>query len=254
MITSDQQEIENLRQGGKILARVLDMVVSKVKPGISAFELDKLAEQEIRNAGAVPSFKGYKSHPQGPPFPATLCVSKNDEVVHGLPLKDKILNDGDIVGLDIGLKFKGLYTDMAITVPVGRVESKHIRLIAAAKECLAKALEQALPANYTGDIGFAIESTAKKSGFSVVKDLVGHGVGKEVHEDPEVPCYGPPRSGTKLVAGMVLAIEPMINVGTGQVHFADDKWTVKTNDGSFSAHMEHTVLITDKGAEIITTA
>lgn len=252
MITNDQREIEILQEGGKILATVLNLVASKVEPGISAFELDVLAEKEIRNAGAAPSFKGYKAHPQGPAFPASLCVSKNDEVVHGLPLKDKILNEGDIVGLDLGLKFKGLYTDMAITVAVGRIDPNLAKLIAVAKECLTAGLAQAVVGNYTGDIGFAIESTAKKARFAVVKDLVGHGVGKSVHEDPEVPCYGPAKSGTKLVSGMVLAVEPMINARGSHVYFGEDQWTVKTSDGSSSAHMEHTILITNKGCEIIT--
>jgi methionyl aminopeptidase len=252
MITKNPEEINNLREGGRILATVLSLVASKVKPGISAAELDELADKEIVKAGGRPSFKNYRSQFDGPAFPAALCVSVNDEVVHGIPHTDKILEEGDIVGLDIGMEYKGLYTDTAITVPVGKVEQKDLLLIKAAAESLDAGLAQVKPGNYTGDIGHAIESVAKSYKFQVVRELVGHGVGNAVHEEPEVPCFGKPKTGTKLIEGMVLAIEPMVNQGTWKINFADDKWTIITEDGSWSAHKEHTILVTKDGCEILT--
>ncbi|MBI2356290.1 MAG: type I methionyl aminopeptidase [Candidatus Doudnabacteria bacterium] len=252
MITSDPGEIKLLRTSGKVLAEVLQLVAGKVKPGISAAELDKLARQEILKRGAVPSFKNYKSHPQGTAFPASLCVSINNEVVHGIPREDKIFKEGDIVGLDLGVNFENYFTDAAITVPVGRVEAKYLNLINTARNCLNNALKVVSLGNFIGDIGHAIESTAKQQGFSVVRELVGHGVGKSVHEDPEIPCFGKPKTGPQLVLGMVLAIEPMVNEGGWKVIFDKDGWTVKTADGGYSAHFEHTVIVTDKGCEIFT--
>jgi methionyl aminopeptidase len=241
-----------LRVGGKILAVVLDIVAKEVKPGVSAAVLDQMAEKEIRARGGIPSFKNYRAQTGDPPFPASLCVSVNDEVVHGIPRPDKILHDGDIVGLDLGVQYQGLFTDAAITVPVGNVNSKYQKLILAASESLRAGLEQVKPDNYTGDIGFAIESTAKNYGFQVVRELVGHGVGKAVHEEPEVPCFGRTKTGTKLVKGMVIAIEPMVNEGAWKIFIEDDKWTIKTSDHGRSSHFEHTVLITEAGYEILT--
>lgn len=252
MITKDPKEIEILRKSGHILAAVLNMVASRAKAGVTAYELDQLAEAEIKKAGAIPSFKNYSARPGDPKFPASLCVSINDEVVHGIPTKDKILKDGDIVGLDLGLIYQGLYTDAAITVGVGKIDSTSAKLIAAATECLANAIKEIVPGKFTGDIGFATESTAKKYGFQVVRELVGHGVGKGVHEEPEVPGFGRRGTGTKLVEGMVIAVEPMVNAGGWKIVFAEDNWTIKTADNSRSAHMEHTVLITQQGCEILT--
>ncbi|MEO8065344.1 MAG: type I methionyl aminopeptidase [Candidatus Doudnabacteria bacterium] len=252
MITSDPKEIEILRKGGKILAEVLNLAASQVKPGVSAFDLDKLAEMEIRKRGGIPAFKNYRSEPGDPPFPASLCVSVNDEVVHGIPHKDKILKDGDIVGLDLGVQYKGLFTDAAITVPVGDVTEKHRKLIEAAKESLAAGLSAVKAGNYTGDVGFAIETKVQENDFQVVRQLVGHGVGKAVHEEPEVPCFGRTKTGTKLVKGMVIAVEPMVNEGGWKVYFTNDNWTIKTVDGGWSAHSEHTVLVTEAGCEILT--
>jgi methionyl aminopeptidase len=254
MITKDPKEIEILRQGGKILAAVLNLAASKAVPGVSAADLDELAEREIVKAGGKPSFKNYRSQAGDPPFPASLCVSVNNEVVHGIPYKNKILKQGDIVGLDLGVQYKGLYTDMAITTPVGTVADKHLKLITAAKESLAAGLAQVRAGNFTGDVGFAIESTVKKYKFSVVRELVGHGVGKAVHEEPEVPCFGRPKTGTKLLAGMVLAVEPMVNEGGWKVNFSPDGWTIVTEDGGWSAHAEHTILVTEAGYEILTQA
>lgn len=251
MITKNPEEIKILRQGGKILADTLKLIGSKVGPGVSAFELDQIAEKEVSNRGAESSFKNYPKNSANP-FPASLCVSVNDEVVHGIPTKEKILKEGDIVGLDLGVKFKGLFTDAALTVPVGNIEPRLINLITVARHCLENALTQVKPGNYIGDLSFAIQETAENAGFSVVRELVGHGVGKSVHEDPEIPCFGKPHSGKKLVSGMVLAIEPMINMGGWKVFFENDHWTVKTADLSPSAHFEHTVLVTNEGCEILT--
>ena len=252
MTTNNPEEINKLREGGKILATVLANVAKKVKPGITAKELDTFAEAEMRRFGAEPSFKNYRSQPGDPPFPAALCVSINDEVVHGIPTRNKVLRDGDIVGLDAGVWFKGLCTDHAITVPVGKIDVESQKLIEAATESLTNALNEVRAGVKTGDIGFITEHTAKKYKFNVVRELVGHGVGKEVHEAPEIPCYGKKGTGTKIIEGMVLAIEPMINAGHWKVHFADDNWTIVTSDGSRSAHMEHTVLVTKDGCEILT--
>ena len=252
MITNDPKEIEILRQSGNILATVLHLVAKEARPGASAFDLDRLAEAEIIKRGGVPAFKNYAAQPGDPPFPATLCVSVNDEVVHGIPTKSKILKDGDIVGLDLGVQYKGLFTDAAITVPVGKVDPAKLKLITVAKESLAAGLAQVKPGNFTGDVGNAIEAVAKQNGFQVVRELVGHGVGKAVHEEPEIPCFGRTKTGTKLVKGMVLAIEPMVNEGGWKIYFADDNWTIKTEDGGWSAHAEHTILVTDSGFEILT--
>lgn len=252
MITNDPKEIEILRKSGRILAEVLDFVSKKALPGVSAAELNSLAESEIQKRGARPSFKNYKAHSQGPVFPASLCVSINNEVVHGIPHARKILKEGDIVGLDLGVEYQGYFTDAAVTIPVGTVDDQLKTLIATTKTCLDNALQKARAGNYIGDIGHVIESTAKQAGFSVVKELVGHGVGKSVHEEPEVPCFGKPKTGQKLLAGMVLAIEPMVNQGNWKVVFDPDGWTVKTADGGHSAHFEHTIIVTDKGCEILT--
>jgi methionyl aminopeptidase len=252
MIIKNQEELKILREGGKILASVLNLVANRAVAGASAFELDRLAESEIRNAGGTPSFKNFRAQAGDPPFPASLCVSVNDEVVHGFPSKNKVLKDGDIVGLDLGLLYKGLYTDMAVTVAVGKVDATSAKLIEAAKECLSSAIKQTAPGKFTGDIGAAIEATAKKYGFQVVRELVGHGVGKSVHEEPEVPCFGKIGTGTKLVEGLVIAVEPMINAGKWKIIIAPDNWTIKTEDGSLSAHIEHTLLVTKKGCEILT--
>jgi methionyl aminopeptidase len=252
MVTNDPKEIEALRQSGKILATVLELVAKKAKPGISAAELDELAEKEIRARGAEPSFKNYAAQVGDPVFPASLCVSINNEVVHGIPSQNKILKEGDIVGLDLGVNYQGFYTDAAITVAIGQTSPRRLKLIQVATECLDNALQALKAGVFTGDVGFIMESTAKKYSFSVVRELVGHGVGKQVHEDPEVPCFGQPHTGTKIKAGMVLAIEPMVNAGGWKINFSDDNWTIKTEDGSDSAHMEHTILVTDSGCEILT--
>ncbi|MDP4001026.1 MAG: type I methionyl aminopeptidase [bacterium] len=252
MITHDPEQIKKLRKSGQILATVLGLVASKVKPGVTAAELDELAESKIRSLGGIPAFKGHKANPSEKAFPASLCVSINDEVVHGIPSKEKVLQDGDIVGLDLGVIYGGLYTDSAITVAVGKIDSKLVELVGAARKSLDKGLEQVKPGNHIGDIGCAIEKSAQDEGFVVVRDLVGHGVGESVWEEPEVPCFGKPGSGVEIKEGMVLAIEPMLNMENWRIKFEADGWTVKTQDNKPSAHFEHTVLVTKDGCEIIT--
>lgn len=252
MITNDPEQVKLLRKSGQILAETLELVAKKAKPGVSAYELDQLAEENIRKAGGIPAFKHYRSRNNDPAYPASLCVSVNDEVVHGIPTKEKILQEGDIVGLDLGVNYQGYFTDAAITVPVGKIDRVSAKLIDTASRALKDALAQIRADATTGDLGHAMETAAKKNNFSVVRELVGHGVGKSVHEDPEIPCFGKPRSGTKLVRGMVIAVEPMVNENDWRVVFADDKWTVLTFDGGRSAHFEHTVLVTDTGCEILT--
>ncbi len=254
MITKDPKEIKILKEGGKILATVLNLVASKAKSGVSAYELDQIAETEIIKAGGTPAFKNYQARPGDIPFPSSLCVSVNDEVVHGIATKDKILKDGDIVGLDLGLEYQGLFTDTAVTVCVGNVDDKTRKLVDTAKLCLDLAIEILKDGVYAGDIGAIIEATAKQKGFNVVKDLVGHGVGLAVHEDPEIPCFGKPGTGAKLSEGMVIAIEPMLNAGKSLIKFDEDQWTIRTADGSRSAHIEHTLIVTKNGCEIITQA
>ncbi|HYC79691.1 MAG TPA: type I methionyl aminopeptidase [Candidatus Binatia bacterium] len=252
MTIKDSQQLETLKKSGQILAETLSLVASKVEPGISTYELDQLAEKNIKGSGANPSFKNYKSSPEDTPFPAALCVSVNDEIVHGIPKKTKILREGDIVSLDLGVEYRGFYTDAAITVPVGKVDKKLLNLIEVTKLSLENALKVVKAGNFVGNVGHAIESTAKYYGFQVVRELVGHGVGASVHEDPEVPCFGIPGTGPELKEGMVLAIEPMVNMGKARIIFDRDGWTVKTADGMPSAHFEHTIIVTKKGCEIIT--
>lgn len=236
------------------MAEVLDVVSKAVAPGVSAFELNAIAEREIAARGAAPSFKDYQPDYDSTPFPGALCVSVNDEVVHGLPQKTKVLRSGDIVSLDLGVWYRGLATDAALTVPVSKTDRSAYALIDTTKLCLEEALRQIKPGNTIGDIGHAIESTARTAGFTVVRELVGHGVGLAVHEDPEIPCYGKPGQGLKLQEGMVLAIEPMVNEGQAGIGFSDDGWTVQTSDGKRSAHFEHTLIVTDKGCEVLTVA
>lgn len=245
-----QEEIEIIAQGGKMLADILERTSKLARPGASTLELSDFAEKQILKAGGRPSFIGYGNKKN--PFPSGLCASINDAVVHGIPSKQDILKEGDIVGLDIGMEYKGLYTDTAITVPVGAVSVEAKRIIVVTKKCLDAALKQVKPGNRIGDIGYAIQSTAEGSGFSVVTDLVGHGVGYAVHEDPAVPCYGKKGTGMVLAPGMVLAIEPMVCQGQPDIYFDIDGWTIRTHDCGLAAHFEHTIAVTDKGVRVLT--
>jgi methionyl aminopeptidase len=248
--TKQPEEIRLIAEGGKILREILHGTAALVKPGVSTAELNEFAEQEITKAGGKPSFIGYGTKKN--PYPAGLCVSINDVVVHGIPSDKDILLAGDIVGLDIGMEYKKLYTDTAITVPVGQVSSKASRLISVTQQCLNNAIKQAKAGNKIGDISHAMQSLAEKEGFSVVRDLVGHGVGYAVHEDPSVPCYGKAGTGLTLVEGMVLALEPMVCEKRSEVYFDNDGWTIRTVDGGLSAHFEHTIAITQDGAQVLT--
>ena len=244
--TKNQKEIDQLRIGGKKLAAVVQAVALAVKPGLSTADLDQLAEKKIKEAGAKPSFKGFQN------FPAATCISVNDELVHSIPSPKKILKIGDNVGIDIGLIFQGLFTDMAVTVPVGRVAKKVNQLIQVTARSLELAIAQVRPGNMTGDIGHAVEEYVSGFGYGIVRSLVGHGVGFAVHEEPRVPNFGQPGTGFKLVPGLVIAIEPMVCLGDGEVVTRGDGWTIATADGSLCAHFEHTVVVTSDGVEILT--
>ncbi len=245
------EEIKILRDGGKILASVLYQVAAQVKPGIATIELDELAEKLIRRAGGEPSFKNYKTEDDKIPYPASLCVSINDEIVHGIP-GNRELKEGDIIGLDLGMKYKNLFTDMAITVPVGKISDEARKIIDITRRCLEVGVNSVKENGHIGDIGFAIQSLAEKNGFGVVRDLVGHGVGYKAHEEPEVPNFGHINAGKQLKDGMVLALEPMLSVGSPSILLAKDNWTWKTKDGSLSAHFEHTIVVIKSGAEVLT--
>jgi methionyl aminopeptidase len=237
-------EIEIMRQSNRVVARTLQKLREAVKPGLATKELDQIAEHSIRAAGAEPAFKGYRG------YPASLCVSINEEVVHGIP-DSRTLREGEIVSMDLGAYLNGYYGDSAITVPVGKVSEEAQRLMEVTEQALAKGIEQARNGNRLLDISHAIQSWVEPHGLSIVKEYVGHGIGRNLHEDPQIPNFGPPHHGPRLRPGMVLAIEPMINVGTWQVQVLDDDWTVVTADRSLSAHFEHTIAVTDGKADIL---
>ncbi|HWL66586.1 MAG TPA: type I methionyl aminopeptidase [Actinomycetota bacterium] len=240
------EEIAIMRRGGKILADVMERLAAAVKPGISTQEIDAIADQAITAAGAKPSAKGYRG------FPGAICTSPNDVIVHGIPSAAVILEEGDIISLDVALLYEGFHVDNARTYPVGTIDSDSALLLKATEEGLEAAIAECRPGNRIGDVGYAVEQVAEGSGFSVVREYVGHGVGRQFHEDPQVPNYGPPGHREVLTPGMTLAIEPMVNAGAGATKLLDDNWTVKTVDGSRSAHFEHTVAITEDGHEVLT--
>jgi methionyl aminopeptidase len=244
-------DIELLRESGKRLSKVLKTVAAAVRPGISTKELDALAERLIREGGDELPFKGYVPHGAGYPYPACICISVNDEIVHGIP-GDRILQEGDIVGLDLGLSHQGLITDSAVSVAVGEVKPEVLKLLEKTKEALWAGIKAAKGGARIGDIGSAIEAVANKEKYGIVRELGGHGVGHAVHEEPYVPNYGKKGTGPILKPGMVLAIEPMFNLGKDDVRLMPDGYTVVTKDGSLSAHFEHTILITEGDAEVLT--
>jgi len=253
IIIKTSSEIDSMRKGGKILAQVLNEVVKSVKPGVVSIELDKLAEQLIYEKGGRPSFKGYGNSKN--PYPATLCVSINEEVVHGIPSKEKILLDGDIVSLDIGMQYPakdGMYTDMAKTIGVGKIRDEAKRLIKTTQKALENGIKECRGGNLLSQVSAAIQQTADKEQLAVVRTLVGHGVGQEVHEDPQIPNFVTGEADIVLKPGMTLALEPMINIGDYQVKLLDDGWTFITEDEKLSAHFEHTVLVTDGEPEVLT--
>jgi methionyl aminopeptidase len=238
IIIKSQKEIEIMREAGKIVAETHEILRSAITPGISTLELDKIAEENIRKYNAIPSFKGYAG------LPGTICASVNEEVVHGIP-SNRILKEGDIVSLDVGAYYKGYHSDSAKTHGVGIISEEDRKLIEVAKESFYEGIKFAKLGYRLSDISHAIQAHVEKHGFSVVRDLVGHGVGSELHEDPQIPNYGPPGKGPRLQAGMVLAIEPMVNAGRYQVKTLADGWTIVTIDGKKSAHYEHTIAITE---------
>ncbi len=253
MTITNDTERANLIEAGKRLAVVLEALRAKVVPGVAAQVLDDVAERLIRDGGDEPCFLGYTPEGARRPYPATLCVSINDEVVHGIPNESvKILKEGDIVGLDLGLTHKGVIVDAAITVPVGEVSEEVKKLLAATERALAAGIAQAIPGNHMGDISHAIQKEIEGAGFRVVKELGGHGVGDMVHEEPFIPNFGHPGDGELLSEGMVLALEPISTAGKAAVILAPDGYTYRTKDGSRSAHFEHTILIEKGGARIIT--
>jgi methionyl aminopeptidase len=246
MIKSNQ-EIAAMRQAGRILATVLETLKSQVRPGMKTKELDIITTKELEKLGAKPSFKGYRG------FPANLCVSVNDEIVHGIP-GERVLHQGDIVSLDLGTIVMGFQGDAAVTVPVGKVNSAAKHLMETTKGALEAGIRAARPGARLGDISAAIQDYAEeKNGYRVVREYTGHGIGREMHEEPQIPNFGSPGSGPVLKKGMTLALEPMVNTGGCSTRIADDHWTVLTADGSLSAHFEHTILITDAEPEILTT-
>ncbi len=251
-----EEEMEILRQGGKILARILKEITAKIKPGIETGELEKAAEYLMEKYGGIPSFKNYESGRNGEPFPTILCTSINDEVVHAPSLPSRKLESGDIVGIDVGMlypKDNGLYTDMAATVGVGKIPAKAKKLIKVTREALDSGVRQIKPGNTLNDIAEAIQTHVEKNGFSIVRDLVGHGVGRAVHEDPQIPNFVVNDAfDIKLEPGMVIAIEPMVNVGSPHIKYGRDPFTILTADGKLSAHFEHTIAVTKNGHEVLT--
>ncbi len=241
----NSEEIKIIREGGKILAEVLKQVSKMVKPGITTNELNKAAEALILANQAKPSFKGYEG------FPAALCTSVNEEIVHCYP-SERVLREGDIIGLDLGVEYKGLHTDMAVTVPVGKVSLEAHRLIWVTRKALKRGIKKVRSGNTTGDIGNTIERYVTDQGFGLVRDLCGHGIGKNVHEDPQIPNFGTRGSGDKLKEGMVICIEPMLTTGDWHLKKAKDGYGISTRDGSIAAHFEHTMVVTKDGCEVVT--
>ena len=230
-------EIERMRTVGGLIGEVLAEIATKVEAGVSTADLDALAEKRITQAGASPAFKGYHG------YPATICASINDEVIHGIPSGRRILREGDIVSVDVGASLGGYFGDSAVTLPVGQVSEEAATLLRVTEEALHKAIEQARPGNRVSDIGHAVQRHVEAYGFSVVREFVGHGIGQRMHEEPQIPNYGDPGRGPRLAEGMVLAIEPMVNAGRAAVKVLGDGWTAVTRDGSLSAHFEHTVAV-----------
>jgi len=239
-------EIALMREAGRIVCEILDELEKAVAPGVTTWDLDALAEKLIYAKGAKPAFKGYLG------FPSCLCASINEEVVHGIPSKKRKLIAGDLMKLDFGVVYRGFFGDSARTVPVGKVSKEARALMDATRESLQKAIAAAAPGNRIGDISHAVQSYVEARGYSVVRSFTGHGIGRKLHEKPEVPNYGEPGSGMKLRPGMTIAIEPMVNLGTSEVALLEDDWTAVTLDHKLSAHFEHTVLITDHGPEVLT--
>jgi len=239
-------ELERMREAGRLVGEVLTELATLIAPGVTTADLDVAAEQRIVRAGATPAFKGYHG------YPATICASINDEVIHGIPSGRRVLNEGDVISIDVGAALGGYFGDSAMTLPVGQVSEEAARLLRVTEESLYKAIESVRPGGRISDIGHAVQCHVEAHGFSVVREFVGHGIGQQMHEDPQVPNYGEPGHGPRLAEGMVLAIEPMVNAGRPAVKVLADGWTAVTRDGSLSAHFEHTVAVTADGPWILT--
>lgn len=239
-------ELEKMRAAGRLVGEVLTELTARVAPGVTTAELDELAEARIRRAGAVPAFKGYHG------YPATICASINEEVIHGIPNGRRVLNEGDVISIDVGASLDGYFGDSAVTLAVGQVSEGAATLLRVTDESLYKAIEAVKPGGRISDIGHAVQKHVEAYGFSVVREFVGHGIGQRMHEEPQIPNYGEPGRGPRLTEGMVLAIEPMVNAGKAAVKVLQDGWTAVTRDGSLSAHFEHTVAVTADGPWILT--
>jgi methionyl aminopeptidase len=247
IVCKSASEIEKMRRSGRIVRQVLEAAREAVAPGRSTMDLERVAERKIRDLGAKPAFKGYYD------YPCVLCASVNNEIVHGIPSERRVLKEGDIVSLDCGVVLDGYYGDAAITVPVGDGITPELqKLLSVTQESLSQGIEAARVGNTIGDVGAAVQQLVEASGFSVVRDFVGHGIGTRLHEDPQVPNYGTPGHGPKLRDGMVIAIEPMVNMGRPETRLLEDKWTAVTEDGSYSAHFEHCIAVTKNGPVILT--
>jgi methionyl aminopeptidase len=245
IIGKSKKELEKMRAAGQLVGLVLYELRKLAQPGVATIEVDRAAEKMIRDAGALPTFKGYNG------FPYSICASVNEQVVHGFP-SDYTLKQGDIFSIDCGVTLDGFVGDTATTVPIGTVDDDRLKLVRVTAECLDLAIEQCLPGKHLGDIGAAVQQHAEANGYSVVRDYVGHGIGRRMHEDPQIPNYGKPGQGPKIRAGYVFAVEPMINMGTHYTKVLADGWTVVTLDGKPSAHSEHTIAITEEGPEVLT--
>lgn len=247
MITrKSPEQIAHMRAAGRVVAEIHDRVRAAARPGVSTAQLDRVARDVLAERGARSNFLNYHG------FPATICTSPNDVIVHGIPSDETVLADGDILSVDAGAIIEGWHADAATTYPIGEVGDETVRLLDVTRRSLDEAVKQAVPGNRLGDVGWAVESICESAGFGLVREYVGHGIGTAMHEEPQIPNYGPPGKGLKLKAGYVLALEPMINAGSPATRLMDDGWTVRTADGSPSAHFEHTVAVTDEGPEILT--
>jgi len=245
IILKSQEEIEKMTRACRIVGSTLAFLRDKIQPGLTTRQIDRFADEYIKAADALPAFKGYRG------YPATICASVNSEVIHGIP-SDRILEEGDILGVDLGAYKDGFYGDAAFTFPLGRISSKAERLLKVAEEALYKGIQKAIQGNRVSDISHSIQRHAENNGYSVVRAFVGHGIGRDLHEDPQIPNFGPPNRGPRLKAGMTLAIEPMVNEGGFEVVVMDDGWTAVTMDGGLSAHFEHTILVTGGEPKILT--
>jgi methionyl aminopeptidase len=245
IIGKSKRELEKMRAAGQLVGQVLSHLRTLVKPGVTTMEVDRAAEKMIRDAGALPTFKGYNG------FPYSICASVNEQIVHGFPSNYR-LQDGDIFSIDVGVTLEGFVGDTAATVPVGNVSEDRLKLIRVTEECLERAIEQCRPGKHLGDIGWAVQEHAEANGYTIVRDYVGHGIGRRMHEDPQIPNYGRPGLGQKIKAGYVFAVEPMVNLGSHHTKVLADGWTVVTVDGQPSAHAEHTIAITEEGPEVLT--